>query len=281
MKVKVRCPACGKIGNIEISGDIIKNNLRGIYVIVIPANTICSDSFIAYIDNNLKVRDTILTDFQVDLPDITIEKSINDEISYSEEILDLDLIKLNLTPTLLTYVLKSIFCRKKVVLILDEPHLYIHISNFFNYITLNSFETDIAIISKDQYREDKKIYKKHVILEGKEVKKDKDKIIDLKKILIERKMIQNFFAEYENDIGCMILRNEIQKAFQLSKFISEFIVESGEKGRVDITEISDNLQRKYSMKASSRYLDFLMEIVENYFHVAVPSSQKLLLKLAH
>ena len=49
----------------------------------------------------------------------------------------------------------------------------------------------------------------------------------------------------------------------------------------DITEITDNLQAKYSMEVSSRYLDFLMDIVEKYFQVSVPSSQKLVLKLAH
>jgi len=281
MRVNVRCPACGKTGGIEIPKDAITENSRGISVIIIPEKTICADSFIAYIDNNLIVRDTILTDFQVELPELIIEKRVEGDISYSEDSFDLDLIKLNLTPTLLSYILRGFFFKKKIVLISDKHYLNNHISNFFKYITQNSFETDLTIRKREDYNRDKKNYKKYLVFEGKEIITDKAKIIDTKITPIERKIIQQFFAEYEKEISLMILKNEIQKAFQLSKFISEFIIKSEEKKRIDITEITDNLQKVYKTKVTSIYLDFLLGIVEHYFDVAVPSSQKLVLKLAH
>ena len=125
IKVNVRCQVCGKVGNIEILQSIVKENSRGIYVIVIPENTICKDSFIAYIDNNFIVRDTVLTDFQVELPDVIIEKTVNDDILYAEKALDVDLIKLNLPPTLLTHMLKGIFSRKKIMLIFIQLVMFI------------------------------------------------------------------------------------------------------------------------------------------------------------
>lgn len=281
MKVNVRCPACGKIGYIEISEDTINDNSRGIFVIIIPKNTICLDSFIAYIDNNFVVRDTIIADFQIELPEVIIEKSEEGLVSYLEDSFDIDLIKLNLTPTLLAHVLRGIFFNRKIVLILDQHYLSSHISNFFKTITQNSFEIDLTIINKEEYNRDKKNYKKYLVFEGKEIINDKDKSVDIKRTPIERKIIEQFYAEYDNKLSLMILKNENQKAFQLSKFVSEFITNSKGKKRVDITEITDNLQKIYKIRVSSPYLNFLLEIVENYFEVAIPSSQKLVLKLGH
>ena len=62
-----------------------------------------------------------------------IEKKIETKIPGSE-IIDLDLIKINMPAMLITYIIKSILFKKKIIILSEESFLYNHIINFFNYI---------------------------------------------------------------------------------------------------------------------------------------------------
>ncbi|MEJ2279920.1 MAG: hypothetical protein P8Y70_19570 [Candidatus Lokiarchaeota archaeon] len=73
MKVEVRCPACSKKGEVEIEKEQIKNSSRGLLAINI-SNAFCEHQFVAYIDENLKVRDCFLTDFEVEIPELKFDK---------------------------------------------------------------------------------------------------------------------------------------------------------------------------------------------------------------
>ncbi|MFX0073718.1 MAG: hypothetical protein ACFFAO_21780, partial [Candidatus Hermodarchaeota archaeon] len=72
--IEIVCPICKNKGRIELSKNSLKDFSRGILAIDIKENSICKDSFIAYIDKDLKVRDYFIVDFQVELPEIILDK---------------------------------------------------------------------------------------------------------------------------------------------------------------------------------------------------------------
>ncbi|TFG25855.1 MAG: hypothetical protein EU532_11255 [Promethearchaeota archaeon] len=279
MIINIRCPTCGKWGDIEISEESAKSISRGLLCVNIPHNTICPDSFIAYLDKNLKVRDYFVADFQIEIPQTIFEKPDKQKKLIVEQLMDIDLIKLNLPAILLSYLLRGIFLKKKMALIIEEDFLNIHIINFFNYITQDTFISEIVIISKDDYQTKKKQFRDYVVFDGNEIINDKDKIINPKKIAIEKRIIHQFIAESDKTLCIVMLKNEIHKAFELSKFIAEYINKAEDKKKIDINKISGGLQEAYKNKISSVYLNFLFEIVQNYFEVAIPSSIKLVLKM--
>jgi len=279
MIINIRCPSCGKWGDIEISEDSIKNVSRGLLAVNIPQNTICSDSFIVYLDKNLRVRDYFIADFQIEIPDTIFEKPDKEKRLIIESLLDIDLIKLNLPAILLSYMLKAIFLKQKIALILEEDFLNTHILNLFKYIFQDTFNPEISIISKEEYKDNKKKFNDYIIFEGKEIVNDRNKIINPKKIPIERRIIHQFIAESDKSLSIVMLRNEIQKAFELSKFIADYFNKTEDKKKIDINKISDGLQEAYNKKISSVYLNFLFEIVQYYFKVQIPNSLKLVLKM--
>lgn len=128
--VKIECPICDKKGTIEVSEEIMKNVSRGLLAINISDGIVCSHSFIAYIDINFEVRDYFTTDFQVEIPEITPAEKIQASKIPSKEILDIDLIRLNISSTLLKYILKSIFSKQKIILLSNQQFLYEHVEFF-------------------------------------------------------------------------------------------------------------------------------------------------------
>ena len=150
-KLEVRCPSCSSRGYIEVSEEDIEKAARGVFAVNILEGVTCEHSFVAYIDKNLAVRDTFIADFQLELPDMVPEQTITPDVSEQLEYIDVDLIKLNLTASLLTHVIRAIFYKKKIYLIFDQSYMVDQVYRFIEYITLNSFETDVLVISGEQY----------------------------------------------------------------------------------------------------------------------------------
>jgi len=69
----------------------------------------CSHSFVAYIDKNFNARDYFTADFQIEIPEITPTEKIQASKIPTKEVLDIDLIRINISSMLLMYILKSIF----------------------------------------------------------------------------------------------------------------------------------------------------------------------------
>ncbi|MFX1257708.1 MAG: hypothetical protein ACFFAN_07615 [Promethearchaeota archaeon] len=271
-KVKIVCPSCSKNGIIEISPDALKNSLRGLLAVNIAKGIICEHSFIAYIDKNLNVRDYFIADFQIELPEITPEEKIKVGKIPSKDIVDIDLIKLNMPAIQLVYILKSIFYKQKVVLINDQEFLYTHIYNFLKYITQNSFEIDISILTQEKYKNNKKNYKDSMVFKSVSIVKNVKNLINPKKIDVEKQIVNRFMTEYDLGYSYIVLKNDIQKAFELSKVILDFVDESEKKNEsVNILKINVELEKKYEIKINKQYLNFLTEIVEHYFGVLLPS----------
>lgn len=270
--VKIECPICDKKGTIEVSEEIMKNVSRGLLAINISDGIVCSHSFIAYIDINFEVRDYFTTDFQVEIPEITPAEKIQASKIPSKEILDIDLIRLNISSTLLKYILKSIFSKQKIILLSNQQFLYEHILNFFKYITQDAFKVDLTIMTNNDFKNSKKELKDVMVFENNNIIKNDKNLINPKKLLIENGIVGKFLEEKDLGFGYIVLKNEIQKAYGLSKLIVDIIDKEKKKGeKINILKIQTELEKKYNVKINMLYLKFLIEIVINYFGISVPT----------
>jgi len=272
-KIEVRCPSCPGIGFIEVSEDEVEKAKRGVFAVNVSEGIICEHSFVAYIDKNFIVRDTFITDFQLKLPDIIPKKSIESKDSAQLDSINVSLIKLNLSASLIAYIIRAILYKRKIVLIFDQPFMLDDVRRFFDYITINSFETELVVISKDQYNNES--YNDYIVFNRKDVIKDADGIIDVKKLDVERSLVQKFLKEYEPRASLIYLQNGLLKAYELSETIADIVKGLKKKEKVYSKKIIGDLSRIHNVKIQLTYLDFLFEIVENYFKVEVPKSSKV------
>ena len=265
--IKITCPSCKNKGNIEISTESLKNISRGLLAVNVAANTICNHSFIVYLDKNLSIRDYFIADFQLEIPDIAPLEDIEVKEVISKDKLNLDAIKLNLSANLITHVLKSIFSNKKIAIITDLSFLKDHILNFFKQLIEGSFDAYISVISDDDYKSNKKNYKEHIVLDGKNIIRDDEKIINPKKLKVEKQMVSNFFMELDPITSYVGLKNEIRKAFRLSQSIVDFASKFKKDLTIDSELVIDHLEKEFNFKIDKSYLEFLLEIVRINFGV--------------
>ena len=190
VKVEIRCPACSKRGNIEIAEDVINQSSRGVTAVNIADGQICSHTFIAYIDKNLAVRDCFLTDFQIELPQIEAERQVQEIDIPTQEAVDADLIKINVPALALTSIIRAWLFRKPILYLFDGDFLNRHMENLFTFISKNTFDIEFYIEEYDMYKKNKKHFKKYIVLDGHNILQDKEKILDPKKIKIERTIVQ-------------------------------------------------------------------------------------------
>ncbi len=273
MKVEVRCPSCLKIGFIEISDDEFKKTNRGLLSVNIAERIICHHSFIAYIDKNLHVRDCFIADFHIKIPELLPQQTDDDKLTKSDDI-DVVLIKLNLPASLIAYLLRGIFLRRYLVLLNNQDFLYKHIKNLIDYVLDYSFENKVEIITSDAFFKNMDKYKEYIILEGNKIIQDKKHIINSKDLKVERTIVEDFFSQDDINSSLLILKNEIRKSYNLAESIAEFVKKINGK-EVQSKEILDHIAKKYNVEINIPYLDFLIEIVENYFNVKVPRSSNI------
>ncbi len=272
-KIEVRCPSCPGIGFIEVSEVEVEKAKRGVFAVNVSEGIICEHSFVAYIDKNFIVRDTFITDFQLELPDIIPKKSIEPKDSVQLDSINVSLIKLNLSASLIAYIIRAILHKRKIVLIFDQLFMFDDVRVFFDYITRNSFETELIVISEEQYNSES--YNDYIVFNRKNIIKDDDGIINVKKLGIERALVQKFFEEYEPILSLINLQNGLQKAYELSETIIDIVKGLKKKENVYSKKVIEDLSRINNVKIKLKYLDFLFEIVENYFKVKVPKSSNV------
>ena len=128
-KLEVRCPSCSSRGYIEVSEEEVEKASRGVFAVYVLEGVACEHSFVAYVDKNFVVRDTFKADFQIELPNAISEDITEVEKDFSD-LFEIDLIKLNLTASLLGYVLRAMIYNKKIVIISDQTYLSTQISNW-------------------------------------------------------------------------------------------------------------------------------------------------------
>lgn len=268
-KLEIRCPVCSKWKKIEIADDATKNVSKGLLAINIAAGMICDHSFIAYIDKNLTVRDCLVADFKIELPKSPSTEETEELLSPETDIIKFDLIKLNVPELLLSYVIKAVLYGRKTIILLDQEFLFNHIKNFFRYVFDNSFEFDIDIIMEEEYKKNKEKYKEFLVFKKLEIIRDKDKIIEPKKLDIEKAIVHKFITEYDLMAGLIILKNELNKIYEFSRDIAEYI--ENHKGKpITSKNLIDLISERYGEKIQMPYLNYLIDIVRYYFKFNVP-----------
>ena len=272
-KLEVRCPSCSNRGYIEVPEEEVVKAARGVFAVNVLEGVICEHSFVAYVDKNFAVRDTFIADFQLELPDIVPEQEIGPDIAQQLDLIDISLIKLNFSASLLTHVIRALLFKKKIFLLFNQSYMVDNIYKFIEYITLNSFKANILVISGEQYD----IYdiKDSIILDGNKIIKDDNDILNAKTLGVERSLVRKFLAEYEPKPSLIYLQNGLQKAYELSKTVVDIVNNLKKKEKVYSKNVIEEIAKIHSVKVQLPYLDFLYEIVENYFEVKVPKSSNV------
>ena len=277
-QIEINCPSCKSRGYFEISEDFVKTINRGIFAINIAAHTICTHTFIAYIDKNLEVRDYFVADFQVEIPELSKEAqefALDRNISEKKDLdndFDVDIIKLNLSATIITYIIKSILSKQKILYISDLDYLNEGILNFFNYLTEDSFELNFSITTRENYEKNIKDYNDWMVFEGYEVIRDYNKIINNKNLVVEKQIVNKFITESDKNIGLTLLKGEMRKACKLAQKIVKVVNDMKNKNEnINIFNINKILENEFTIKIESAYINFLTEIVKSYFGIQLPS----------
>ena len=272
-KLEVRCPSCSNRGYIEVSEEDVEKAARGVFAVNVLEGVACEHSFVAYIDKNLAVRDTFIADFQLEIPDIVPEQEIAPDVSQQLELIDVSLIKLNLTASLLTHIIRAILFKKKIFLLFNQSYMVENINRFIEYITLNSFKANILVISGERY--DIYSIEDSVILDGNKIIKDDDDILNVKKLNVERSLVRKFLAEYEPKPSLIYLQNGLQKAYDLAKSIVDIVNNLKKNEKLYSKKVIEDLAKTHDVRIQLPYLDFLYDIVENYFEIKVPKSSNI------
>lgn len=267
VKVEVICPSCSKIGNIEVSEELLKNVTRGLLAINIAGKKICPHSFIVYVDKNLFIRDYFMVDFHIELPKLIPEEEIEVEKTLPADLINIEYIKFNLPASLMTNVLRSIFLKKKILLISDQVVSYNHALSFFKNITQNSFNIEISIRTKEYYIDNEKNYQNHMVFEGTKIIRTVNKIIEPKKLKVEKQLVNNFLTEHDLTTSLIILRNNIQKTYEISLLIVEYIKKQKKGKRLYSMNIIKYLEKVHNIKISVQYLNFLTDVIRSYFEI--------------
>ena len=272
-RLEVRCPSCSKRGYIEISEEEVEKPARGVFAVNISEGIACEHSFVAYIDKNLTVRDTFIADFQLELPEISSIEDEEPETSPQLESININLIKLNLPTSLLVNIIRAIFFRKKVLILNDQAFMVEQIHKFFDYITKNSFEASLLVKSEEEYQPES--FNDYIVLKSNQILQDNDDILNPKQISIEKSLVRKFLEEYEFIPSTIYLHNGIQKTYELSKTIVERVKNLKKKEKLISNKVIEEIAKIHNVKIQLPYLDFLYEIVENYFGVNVPRSSNV------
>ncbi len=264
-KVDIRCPACSKKGYLEIPEEIINKSSRGVSAINVEKDKICPHSFVAYIDKNLAVRDCFLTDFQLELPLMEPAQQVEEKEMADAELINVNLIKGEITALSMANLFRANLLKKSVLLLKEGEEFKQHLQKFLKFVFFNSFDYSVNTESEKNYKDNKKQFKNYVIIDEQSVVQDKDKILDPKKVKIERTIVQKFLAEDNSKSSLIILKNEILKTFELAKEIMEQIKNYKGEEKLGKKKLIDQLAETKKIKISFSYLEFLLDIIKNYF----------------
>jgi len=263
--IKIQCPSCFKKGYIKIEEDLVKTSQRGITAFNVAEELVCNHSFVAYIDKNMMVRDCIIVDFTIELPQLRMERPSQESEIPDQEMINLYLLSLNFNASWFAQILRCCFFRVKFVIINDLKFLTSYVINLLEFIFQYAFEINVTIINSEDYNKYKKNYIDYVVLDKDKVLNDKKKILKTRSLKIENKIIQNFLNETDLKTSLIILKNEILKAFKLSNEALEYIKNLGENNPLDARELNAHLNNIHDTKIQKSYLDFLVDIVR-YYH---------------
>lgn len=263
--VQVRCPYCSSKGYISVSEDEVNNAKKGL--LTVNVSSICVHTFFVYVDKNLNIRDYFKADFHLENPKTNKNEELKNKEFSKKDLLEFDLIKENVNSLLLSYAIKSIVLKKKVLIIIKKSYFKELILNFFHYLTQDAFNIDISLLSKEQYTNEKEKYQNYMVLEQREILNNVDNLIDPNDSMIEKQMVRAFLFEPNLIESLNNLKSEILQFYNLSKSITEFINHTNERNEITSQMVLQHLKKITKKEISSDLFHLLLEIAQNYFAV--------------
>ncbi|MFX1275284.1 MAG: hypothetical protein ACFFBP_18680 [Promethearchaeota archaeon] len=272
VKILIRCPVCNHKGQLEVEKNLVKTSTRGIAAINVAEKVICEHSFIAYIDKNLDVRDSFVCDFKIDIPQIEISE---EKLYETPQNFDLSIIKINLMPTLLASVIRAVLIAKKIALISEHEFLNEHYLRFLEYVFGDVFNFDITFLTRQEFKKNRKDYKNHIVWDQGKLIKDDEKIIEQSKLKIELAFVQQFYKEYDEISSLIMFKNEIYKIERIIHEILRFHKKQNKDEEFDTKQVIEHLNNIYHTNIPLPYLNFLLEIIENYYAINLNRPSKM------
>ena len=269
VQLDIRCPKCSRNRMLTLNPEDIKLKPSGLISINIEKNFTCEHSYIAYIDHHFNIRDYFDLDYSVELPEVILEEKkdiIAKEAIISVEF-DFDLIKLNITPNILTIIFKAIISKTPCVFVRDKDILFGYLIPFFKTITKNSFEFELELVSEEEYKNTKSKLKKSVIVNSTTVLNSPSKFIDIKKLKVEKRIINTFMAELDTQEGLKKIKRHAKIAFDLAGIVRDYAINHPKEKHFYSKNILDYLANTYKITITPNYLDFIVEIINHYFKV--------------
>ncbi|MHA1256462.1 MAG: hypothetical protein ACTSPS_12765, partial [Promethearchaeota archaeon] len=141
------------------------------------------------------------------------------------------------------------------------------IVNFFHYLTQDTFNIDISLLSKEKYKNEKEKYQNYMVLEQREILNNVDNLIDPTDLTIEKQIVRNFLFESNLMESLNNLKSEMLQFYNLSKSITEFINQNNERNEITSQMVRQHLKKITKKEISSDLFHLLVEIAQNYFAV--------------
>jgi hypothetical protein len=273
-KVKIRCPNCGKMGEIQISKDVITSSERGVCAIEVHKNKICPHSFITYVDKNFIARDYFIPDITLENIEIVEEKEPAKKIKPAEQIKkisdeDYSFVRSILQRNNFTYIIHAILMKKPIHLICEVIELHDKIIKVFGEIAGNSFKPQISVGIMEEFNSKKESYKDFLILhlDSEMFLENHYSILSPKDLNFEAEIIKKTFNQSDPTTSLIVLKNELQKLRSLAENVEKMLREESGKGKKkwNKKDVINELNRRNKIKISTKYLYFVLEIIKRNF----------------
>ena len=270
-EVEIICPVCRTKKSINIPARVIDKS-KQLTSILIPIGRICDHAFIPFVDKQFKVRGYQKLDALLD----DIESKPEPIIELTPDDVDVIGIKMNLKPEMILYTLRGVFFKKKVLILIDKNLEYLkdNLSNYFEYIFQKSFDTDILIQSKGEYKRNRGFYSDYLILEGKDIIGKTKNSIKREELKIENQLIINFFREGDFILGLKNLRDKLREIHALSYKLFEFYNKQNRDQPLQIKKTMRYLEDTHFTRIRKDYFLLLIDIVRNYFNTNIQLVQE-------
>ena len=270
-EVEIICPVCRTKKSINIPARVIDKS-KQLTSILIPIGRICDHAFIPFVDKQFKVRGYQKLDALLD----DIESKPEPIIELTPDDVDVIGIKMNLKPEMILYTLRGVFFKKKVLILIDKNLEYLkdNLSNYFEYIFQKSFDTDILIQSKGEYKRNRGFYSDYLILEGKDIIGKTKNSIKREELKIENQLIINFFREGDSILGLKNLRDKLREIHALSYKLFEFYNKQNRDQPLQIKKTMRYLEDTHFTRIRKDYFLLLIDIVRNYFNTNIQLVQE-------
>ncbi len=140
------------------------------------------------------------------------------------------------------------------------------LTNFIDYIFQNSFTGDILFKTRSQYKKNRELYSKYIVMDDKKVIDEVRKLINTNQLKYERDIVRAFYINNDDNSSILDLKERLEGIYMLSKQIFNFFERNNNEGAVFPRTVIKHFEESLLIKKIKKeYLYFLSNIVRAYF----------------